>query len=493
VSPRPYYAAFYLGFAVLLVALHVPYLRMPFHWDEMGQFVPAALDLYRDGAWVPHSTLANVHPPGLMALLALIWRGFGYSILATRLTMLAIAAFGALFAFLLAIRLSRPASLEYRGMPAFAAVLLLIASPLFQAQSMLALLDLPAMALTALALLLFLNGRYAACAAASVALVLTKETALTTPVFFAAWLWFKDGKRRDALYFLAPVVALGVWLAVLRHATGQWLGNAEFARYNVSEALSPVHILGTLARRGWFLFVADGHWLGTIALFFGRRILRGRDWTVAIGIAVTQVAAVTLVGGAGLERYLLPALPVLYAAIAAAALTYPLRLRIASHSAMAALLVAGWVWNPPYPAPLENNLAVADFTGLQKDAAAWLEAYAPDYRVATAWPLTDALQHPEFGYVPNPQRVVAIEDFRPSSLSGLDAVGYDLLVVYPREAFSAGSILSTAAVRGFLRRYGDYRPPPTADEIRALLGLSLQIRIERRGLWIEIYGRDTAR
>jgi len=44
------------------------------------------------------------------------------------------------------------------------------------------LLDMPAMTFTALALLLFLDERYAACAAASPALVLMKETSITTPM-----------------------------------------------------------------------------------------------------------------------------------------------------------------------------------------------------------------------------------------------------------------------------------------------------------------------
>jgi hypothetical protein len=497
-SHATFYPTFYLGFAVLLIALHVPYLRMPFHWDEMGQFIPAALDLYRDSAWVPHSTLANVHPPGLMAVLALVWRGFGYSILSARLTMLAIAAFGALCSFLLAIRLSRQASLQYRGMPAFAAVLLLVASPLFQAQSMLVLLDLPAMSLTALALLLFLDGRYAACAAAATALVLVKETAITTPLFFAAWLWFHDRKRREALDFAAPALALGAWLVVLRHSTGHWLGNPEFARYNVSDALSPLHILATIGRRVWFLFVSDGHFLGALALYLGHHILRGRDWNIALGVAAAQVAAVTLFGGAGLERYLLPALPVLYAAIAAAALVYPVAWRAASHTAMAALLILGWVWSPPYPTPLENNLAMADFTGLQKDAASYIQAYAPDRRIATAWPLTDALEHPEFGYVERPLHVIPMEDFTPTALSKLDPArldpaSYDLLVIFPRDTFATSALMDSAPVRDFLRRYSSFRPPPDEDQIRWALGLSPMMHIQRRGLWVEIYSHTSPR
>jgi len=171
---------FFLSFTALLLAIHLPYLTLPFFWDELGQFVPAALDLYRGGAWIPHSTAPNVHPPGLTALLALVWSFAGFSIPATRLTMLLLASAGALFSFLLAIRLARGTA----GAPAFASVLFLIATPLFFTQSMMAQLDLPAMVFTALALLLFLEGRLAASAAACTAAVLMKETAISTPLVF---------------------------------------------------------------------------------------------------------------------------------------------------------------------------------------------------------------------------------------------------------------------------------------------------------------------
>jgi hypothetical protein len=490
VSPGSYYARFYLGFAAFLVALHVPFLRMPLHWDEMGQFVPAALDIYRDGTWVPHSTLANVHPPVLMALLALVWRVFDYSILSARLTMLAIASAGALCAFLLSIQLSREVSRQYKGAPAFAAVMLLIAAPIFEAQSMMVLLDLPSMVLTTLALLLFLKGRYAACAAVATALVLVKETAITTPLFFAVWLCCHDRRWREASYFAAPFVALAAWLAVLHHATGHWLGNAEFGRYNVTEALAPLHILGMVARRAWFLFFADGHFLGTLALIVGWRVLRGRDWNIAFGVAGAQILIVTLLGGAGLERYLLPVLPIFYAAVAAAALVYPVRWRWISHGAMLALLIAGWYWNPPYPFPFENNLTVSEFTALQKDAANYLEAYAPNQRIASVWPFTDAILHPDFGYVERPLRAVKAEGFALDQLADVDRSSYDVLVVYgTREGSAEGGLLQFAPVREFLRNNFGYRRPATADQIEAGLGLKPIMRIERRSQWIEIYAR----
>src|ERR1035438_10001472 len=145
---RSYTMAFGL-IAFILILAHAPLLELPFYWDEIGQFVPASLDLFRGGAWIPVSTVPNVHPPGVMAYLALFWSIFGYSILTTRLAMLLLAAFGALVTFLLAIELARGAM----GTPAFAALALLCLSPLFFAQSMLAQLDMPAMCLSILALL----------------------------------------------------------------------------------------------------------------------------------------------------------------------------------------------------------------------------------------------------------------------------------------------------------------------------------------------------
>src|SRR6202034_912672 len=89
------------AFALIVFLAHLPFLGLPYFWDELGQFVPAALDILRDGAWIPHSTVPNAHPPGVMAYLALVWRAAGYSITATRLAMLALAAATIICTFLL--------------------------------------------------------------------------------------------------------------------------------------------------------------------------------------------------------------------------------------------------------------------------------------------------------------------------------------------------------------------------------------------------------
>jgi 4-amino-4-deoxy-L-arabinose transferase-like glycosyltransferase len=456
----------------------------------VGQFIPAALDIYQGGHWVPQRTLPNVHPPGVMAILALVWRIFGFSILATRLTMLAIAALGVTLCFLLVLRLAHGARI-----PALAATLFLIASPIFYTQSMMALLDMPAMTLTLLALLLFLRQRYLLCAAACVALALTKETAITTPAVFAAWLWFKERKRGEALYFLAPALALGVWLLTLHRATGRWLGNAEFAQYNVASALDLHHIAFALLARLWFLFAADGHFIGTIALIVawrasratGWRLLRGSEWTIALLAATAQLAVVTIFGGAELERYLVPVLPVLYAAMAVSASAYSLRWQWISHSCLLAFLVAGWFWSTPFPWPYEDNLDMVDFVRLQQDAAAYLETQEPAARVVTAWPLSDNLQYPEMGYVARRLKAMKAPGLHVEEIAGMGRSNFDVLVMFTNKRPVKGSLLDIAPLRGFLRYYYDYEPQAPADAIREAIGF-VPVKKWRRGdQWMEIY------
>jgi hypothetical protein len=485
-------AIFFLGFAALLIVIHLPYLTLPYFWDELGQFVPASLDIYQHGDWIAKTTLPNVHPPGVMAYLALFWKIFGYSIPATRVAMLLVASAGLLFSFLLAIRLSRGTP----GAPAFAAAAFLIATPMFYTQSMMAELDMPAMTLTALALLLFLDNRIIACVAACTVLVLVKETGISTPLVLALWLMFREKRIRESLYFLAPAIALGAWLVILHHATGHWFGNDEFAKYNVSDSLQPSHIWGTLWRRGYFLFVADGMWIGAIVLFLGRRVFHVKEtmraWNIAFLVAGAQILLVTILGGAALDRYTQPAYPVLYAAIAAAGATLTVNWRWITRVAMIVALLIGLWWNPPYPFSFENNLAMTDFVSLQQTAAEYLDEHHANARIASAWPLTDAMRRPEFGYVRRPLKVEQIEDFRIESLAPLEHSNIDVLVVYCRVWALDGGALKWPWLQSYLDRVWGLHRQATAEQIRAALGFVPVVRWDRRGQWIEIYLPETA-
>jgi hypothetical protein len=486
-KPRPQYLiAFWLLFAIPLFAIHVGLLNLPFFWDELGQFVPAALDLLRTGAWIPHSTVPNVHPPATEAYLALAYKLFGYSIPLTRIAMLLIASIGLLATFLLSIELSSGT----KGAPAFLPPVLLLASPLFYTQSMMAQLDMPAMVVTLIALLLFTKRQYAWAAAATVVLVLVKETGLVVPfVFFLFLLWRK--RPRQAAYFIAPAVVLFGWLLVLHQATGYWLGDPGFAHYNVAYALHPVRVVLSFGRRLYYLFIAEFRWIGTLVIFFTLFLcppFRRRRWKVAASVAAANVVLVSLFGGAELERYLLPTLPIFYIAVAVALTCVPKKIALAATGGLIAGLLVNLWWNPPYPFPYENNLAMRDFVQLQQIAGDFAERNLPGRSIASAWPYTAGLRDPEYGFVRNKLHAVETGDFQYSSIRKLPPNSFDALITYTRTWMPADGIIRYPLARRILTHFYDWQPDITPDQCAAL-GLHELISWRSRGQQVTVYDR----
>ena len=481
-----YLALFFFLFAIPLFALHFRLITLPFFWDEQGQFVPTALDILRNGWWVAHSTIPNIHPPGMEAVLALLYKVFGYSIPLTRMAMLTWASFGLLLTFLLAIELCAGTG----GAPAFLPPFLLLVSPLFFMQSFMAQLDMPCMVLTLLCLLLYIKKKYAAAAIACVALVLVKETGLVVPiVFFCFSVWHKEYRR--AALFVPSAIGLGVWLLVLHHATGYWMGDPGFAHYNVSYALHPVRLLLCLARRIYYLFFAEMRILGTVVLLFTVRrckVFRTDAWAVTLAVSGLTFALVTALGGAELERYLLPVLPVFYIAATVAFST----LRRAISAPLIVALFAGLVicifWNPPYPFPFENNYAMVDFVDLQKAAGGYADDHLKGKTIATAWPYSTSLRNPDFGFVETPMRVIETNDFHPDSIQAAQPQRFDALITYTRTWQPPDGVLSNALVRRFLAKFYEWKPDITPEECAAM-GFKEAVTWTIHGQEITVYVR----
>jgi hypothetical protein len=482
---RPGTYLVFLGlFGLALLATHAGMLRLPFHWDELGQFVPQALDLYRDGAWVPHSAAPNVHPPGVMAYLAGVWLVFGYGVEVTRLAMLAVASLAMLAAFLLAIELSRNAP----GAPAFAAALLLFLSPVFFAQAVMVHLDMPAMLFTSLALLWFLQERLKLAMLAAIALVLTKETGLIVPLVFAAWL-AGERRYRTAALFLVPAVPLAAWLAALASSTGHLFGDAAFTEYNLFYPLHPARLAMALVRRLDYLFIAGFHFVGTAALVFAWRrttLFGSRSWKIAWLLVAAHAVLLSMLGGAVLERYLLPVLPVLYAGMAAAMMFLGKRLRTAAIAVLAVGLLGGGFWGrwPP-----ENSLGWTAYVRLHREAAVFLETNYADTRIATAWPFSAALRRPGLGYVDTRLQVTELPDFLPGALAAIDWDRSPVLVLFLRNPDAPSALYRTVVVRSLRERYLDWAPDITPAELRERLPLELVARWSRRGYWVEVYAK----
>jgi len=473
--------------AALCLATHWSFRDLPFFWDELGYFIPAALDLFRDGSALPHSVAPNIHPPGVMAWLSGVWSFTGYSIRATRLAMLVPATLLLWTVLLLARRLGRDLSWPYVLWPP----LLLAFSPIFFTQAMMAQLDMPAALLTMVSLLAFLSERYVFAAAASLLLVLVKETGVVVPVLFGAALV----RRRNpwhALSFFVPVVVLAAWLGYVARITGSPLGNPEFSHYNVLYPLHPFRAVAGLLRRLYFLGFANFHWaaFGAILVaWFRASAFRSGTWGLIGAFAALHILLVSLTGGAQLERYLLPLLPLFYIAAAVAWSHLPPWPRRLSQMLLIVGLLTGLFRNPPYPFPYENNLAMVDFVRLHQQAARFLEERYPEAQFATAWPLSVALHRTEFGYVRRPLSVIGFLDFRPRSLAALEDSRYDILVHYSRDWEPGGNWIRLPGVEPLWRRFFGYEPPLTAGQCAGRFGLVSVARWERRGQWVELLAR----
>jgi len=481
------YLFFFGVIAAVVFVIHAPMLRLPFYWDELGQFIPASLDIFQSGAWVSYTTVPNVHPPGVMAYLAAFWHITGYSVEATRVAMLLIASAGALFAFLLAIELGKGTP----GFPAFTSLTLLVLSPLFVAQALLAQLDMPAMAVTALAFLLFLQNRMRSAALACVALVMVKETGLVLPAVFGALLLW-ERRWQTALLFTAPLLPLAVWLSALHRSTGHWCGNASFEQYNLVYSLHPVRFLLAFMRRLYYLFLGSGHWVGTLAVLYAWRkssLFRTPAWTLVGWFALAHIILISAFGGAVLERYLMPLLPLLYIAFAVGLAVIPKALRLTAAASLTLMLIAANFVNPLYPFPWENNLAFTEFIALDQRAAEYIGTQYADATVATAFPLAGALRRPDFGYVTRPVKVREVEDFTLRGLQALRRERPDALVVYSG-TWDPAHLLGNGLLRGVLEKYYDYRPQASTEQIIRLLRMHSVARWTARGQWVQVFESD---
>jgi len=180
-------------FSIIFVAiffLHGPLLRLPFFWDEAGFYVPAAYDLLHSHAVIPVTTIDTGHPPLPAAYLALWFALSGWKPAVARIAMLLVAAFGLTNVFLLARRVAGTGV-------ASASTIATALYPIFFVQSSLTHADLPAAAFTLWGLRLALERRVWTSQLAFCLAVLSKETAVITPVVLAAWQIYDS--RNDSL------------------------------------------------------------------------------------------------------------------------------------------------------------------------------------------------------------------------------------------------------------------------------------------------------
>lgn len=425
-APRLFDLRIYSIIFTVIFFLHAPLLRLPFFWDEAGFYVPAAYDLAHFHAVIPRTTLDTGHPPLSAAYLALWFTLSGWKPAVARIAMLLLATFALTNVFLLARRVAN------LGV-AVAATIATAVYPVFFAQSSLTHADLTAAAFTLWGIRLGIERRLWSSQAAFTLAVLSKETAVITPIALAAWELFiaREGKRQERLRRAAirlfPMLPLAGWLLFHHHATGRFFGNAQFYQYNVANTLAPLRFLAAFGIRLWHLLGFMNMMVLTAAtvaaMWFPAVVDDGIErQRIAIPIQLqfalimlVQLVTFSLLGGALLPRYLLSAYPLV---IIIGMST--LRRRVGHWEWPAALVVAAFVlalfFNPPFKLAPEDNLTYKDFVELHVDASHFLEQHEQDKTILTAWPATDELTKPYLGYVKQPLPVLPVENFTPQEV-----------------------------------------------------------------------------
>lgn len=511
-------AVIFLLLLAVIFALHAPLLRLPYFWDETGYYIPAAHDIFVSGSLIPQSTVSNAHPPLVLAWVALWWRILGAAPLVSRAAMLAVAAFTLLGVYRLAERANNIAV-------AVGTTLLTALYPVFFAQSSLVHLDLAAAGLTFWALRAYLDDRRFAMFAWFALAALAKETAILAPLALAVWeilgpvllrspnsllLFLRRDPRRIAA-LVASVLPLACWFVYHYSRTGFVFGNPEFFRYNVQATANPLRIVLALGTRLWQTFLYMGLWAVTALTVFAmtrpaQLETRGEDRPrIAIPIQITfavvilaYVAALSLIGGAVLSRYMLPVVP-LVILIGVSTIWRRLASWKLVLGGLAVLFVAGWFWNPLYSFPFEDNLAYRDYVQLHQAAARYLEAHYAHARVLTAWTASDELNRPWLGYVSRPMRIERIENFSSDEIRALAAVNqardsltpYDVVLAFSTKYEPSFDLTDRQPWSGFKSRFFGYHRDLPPDTIAQILGGRIVMQEHRRGQWIAVIAMET--
>ncbi len=506
-----------LLFAPVFVAvylLHLTLIRLPYFWDEGGYYIPAAWDFFRLGTLIPDSTVRNAHPPLPSILLAAWWKFAGFHILSTRLLMCLVTTFALLAVFRLACTLL--------GNAAGLTVMVLTAIyPVWFAQSTLAHADMFAAAFSLWAVSFYADreawtGKPAApplsnaiCAGLLFALAaLSKETAIVLPAalfLLETWLFVRERAHATAIWLAAmafPALPLLGWYLYHRAKTGFMFGNPEFLRYNATGNLSALRVLLSLWHRLIHLTVHMNLFLpvlATCAMFLlptravegkaaGETFLARPIVRMLLVLLVAQWIAFSVLGGALLTRYLLPAYPLLLILCVAV-----WRSRVRLWPAVAALSLLGFAIGcevaPPYPFTPEDNLAYRDMIVVHQHAIRELQRRYPGATVLTAWPVAADLQRPELGYTRKPMRTTDLQNFSAEEIAKAAANpgSFDTALVFSTKYDPPrGGLNLTSANRTNDSRFYDYHRDLQPDEIARALGGSVAWQEDRKGEWAAV-------
>ncbi|MFA5146971.1 MAG: glycosyltransferase family 39 protein [Candidatus Omnitrophota bacterium] len=456
-----YHKILFASFAVLVFAAKFGVLNTPFHWDEIG-WVNAAHwfsenGLYRSMPGLYPKGLIFGHPPLLSLTAAALYKVFGESVWLTHLSILPFSFIGMLFTYLIGEHF-------YGRRTGILAALFLFFSPVYFAQSGMFLGDLPVAALGAASVYFMLKKRYGYYLAASLPMVLIKETGITIVIAILAYMLLAERKKAKAI--LPEILKYGVPLLVI----------AIFFVIQKAAAGRPFFIVWdkfkffVFGLRNIKLFFMITEWIFFSQLRFVFTILICLNLFLHDGSErrkeLLLFSLIILFSGYSfsflffLPRYLMSVLPFI-SIMGAWSFTELVRTRALRDIAGAAMVImlALSMDKAEDPGTGECTMKYLDIVNVQKAISRFIEEGFPGSAVLTAWPQAEELSNPYLGYVDKPVKTVRS--------AGQD--GFDLIL------YSAPSSDGKAALRKYALKNG----------------FSLIRRLEGRGgIVAELYGRN---
>ncbi len=362
----------------------------------------------------------------------------------------------------------------------------------------------------------------------------------------------------SAAYLLALLPLIG-WYAYHFHRTGHVFGNPDYLRYNVGATVTPLRILLAGLMRLWHatgymnLFVLTGAAL--VLLWNGRRpeadfdaakddaddpkAGTGQDATaaplapralpntahgfstkvaakvveraervapIAPGIAanvqlllalvvLAQVVEFSVVGGALLARYMIPAIPLVVLLAVDVLRRYAPRWKWWVAGCGAAFVAALFL-NPPWFISPEDNLSWVSFVRMHQEAARYVEQHYSEDRILTAWPASDELNRPFLGYVARPLSVVRLENFSAEEIlrARQQPESFDEVVAFSTKyAPPRGFFLHIPYWTNLQTRYFDFHQDLPPALIADMLHGRIVWQKATPGEWIAVIEIDKAR
>lgn len=287
-------------------------LALPYFWDEMGVYGNGLQNMLRDGIGLHPAKLepeiSRGHPLLLHVVHTLALKFFGNHLFVSHTLALIISSLTLVAAYFLAKKVL-PAG--YAAL----AVLLLMAQPVFLAQSALVLPEMPVALLFILTLIFFFNRQYLFSAIVCVVGVMVKESFIIIPAMLGAGVLLKGFFQRKsidyrALYFTLPLLAFLIFLKI-QHNTYGWYFFPYHTEIVQNSALS--EFFHKFKRHVQFIFFKQGRnqWIIFAAIALVGAVLRTKG-KVVLSIFIFFLLSVFVFSFAFyMDRYLLYLYPIL--------------------------------------------------------------------------------------------------------------------------------------------------------------------------------------